>query len=101
MQAYEIPLTPDNQYFQVILGGVSYSLRIVWRDVAGWIMDVQDKSGVVILSGVPLVPGVDLLEQFPELGIAGSLVTFCNNGAPEYPTGTNLGTYSHLIFVQE
>jgi len=101
MQAIEIPLTPDNQHFQVALGGVNYSLRIVWRDVAGWIMDVQNARGVVMLTGVPLVPGVDLLEQFPELGFNGALVTVCDNGAPEYPTSSNLGTYSHLVFVQE
>lgn len=101
MQAIEIPLTPDNQYFQVVLGGVNYSLRIIWRDIAGWIIDIQNASGVVMLTGVPLVPGVDLLEQFPELGFDGALITICDNGAPEYPTNSNLGTYSHLIFVQE
>ena len=101
MQAREIPLTPDNQYFQVSLGGVNYSLRIVWRDVAGWIMDVSDQAGNSILSGVPLVTGVDLLEQYPELGMPGAMVVLIDNEAPEYPTETNLGVYSHLIFVQE
>lgn len=101
MQGYEIPLTPDNQYFQVSLGGVNYSLRIVWRDVAGWIMDVSDNAGNAILFGVPLVTGVDLLEQYPELGMPGALVVVTDNEAPEYPTETNLGSFSHLIFVQE
>ncbi|EFC2021210.1 hypothetical protein RVO90_22915 [Enterobacter chengduensis] len=101
MQGYEIPLTPDNQYFQVTLGGVNYSLRIVWREVAGWIMDVSDKTGEPILTGVPLIPDINLLDQYPELGVSGQLVVLADNGAPEYPSEDNLGSSSHLIFIQE
>lgn len=97
----EIPLTADNQQFRVQLANTTYTLKIIWRDVAGWILDVADSGGVALLTGVPLVPEVNLLEQFPELGVNGTFVTVCDNGSPEYPTKTNLGTYSHLVFVQE
>lgn len=101
MQILEIPLSPDNQQFRILLADTTYTLRVIWRDVAGWIMDVQDSGGVALLSGVPLVPGVNLLEQYPELGINGVFIVVSDNEALEYPTKTNLGILSHLLFVQE
>lgn len=101
MQFNEIPLTPDNQQFRILLGDTTYTLKVIWRDVAGWIMDVMDSSGAPLLSGVPLVTGANLLQQYPQLGINGALVVATDKGAPYTPSKTNLGTYSHLIFVQE
>lgn len=101
MKINEIPLTADNQEFRIAMGNNTFTLRVTWRDVAGWIMDVMDSAGQPVLLGVPLVPGVNLLEQYPELGINGALVVMADNGAPEYPTKKNLGTGSHLYFIQE
>lgn len=101
MQVTEIPLSSGNQTFQVSLGSTTYMLRIIWRDVAGWIMDVQDSSGAPLLCGVPLITGVNLLEQYPELGINGALTVDISKGEPEYPTATNLGAGSRLYFVLE
>lgn len=101
MQPIEIPLTPDNQYFQVSLGDVNYTLKVVWRNTAGWIMDIIDSNGETLLAGVPLVPGLNLLGQYPHLGISGVLAVVCDTGNPEYPTETNLGSFSHLIYSQE
>lgn len=100
MNVTEIPLTADNQQFRIQLGTVTYTLRVLWRDDAGWIMDVMDNGGQPVLLGVPLVPEVDLLEQYPVLGISGVLAVLVDNGTPEYPTKTNLGSSSHLYFVQ-
>lgn len=101
MKVTEIPLNADNQQFRIQLNNVTYTLRVIWRDSAGWIMDVMDSGGVEILTGVPLVTGANLLGQYPQLGINGALVVVADNGAPDDPTKNNLGTYSHLIFVQE
>ncbi|MCT4713259.1 hypothetical protein MUA04_24120 [Enterobacteriaceae bacterium H11S18] len=101
MDPVEIPLTQDNQYFQATLDGINYTLRVIWRDTAGWIMDIMGSGGVPVLSGVPLVTGANLLAQYPQLGINGTLMVVTDVGAPDDPTKTNLGTYSHLIFVQE
>jgi hypothetical protein len=91
----------DNQQFRVQLAIPRIRSEIIWRDAAGWIMDVMDSGGAALLSGVPLVTGVNLLRQYPQLGIDGALVVATDKGAPDEPTKTNLGTYSHLIFVQE
>lgn len=101
MQINEIPLSPDNQQFRILLGDTTYTLRVIWRDSAGWVMDVMDSGGTAILSGVPLVTGANLLAQYPQLGISGALMVATDVGAPADPTKTNLGTYSHLIFLQE
>ena len=100
MNVTEIPLSPDNQLFRIQLAETTYTLRVIWRDSAGWILDVQDSSGEPLLSGVPLVTGVNLLEQYPQLGINGALLVGCDV-AHRTSHQTNLGTYSHLIFVQE
>lgn len=101
MQAYEVPLSKSCQKFNIQLDGTAYNLKAVWRDVAGWVLDISDSHENPLLLGVPMVPGVNLLEQYPELGINGALVVVCDKGAPEYPTENNIGVFSHLIFVQE
>ena len=63
MNIQEIPLTANNQFFNIALGEHSLNLRLVFRDAAGWIMDVRDSGGADMLCGVPLVVGVDLLES--------------------------------------
>ncbi|CCV60945.1 hypothetical protein AB8899_12295 [Yersinia enterocolitica] len=100
MNVQEIPLTANNQFFNIALGEISLNLRLVYRDVAGWIMDVRDSGGADMLCGVPLVVGVDLIEQYPELGINGVFAVLSDDSREEYPTKTNLGTGSHLYFVQ-
>ncbi|ALD79406.1 MULTISPECIES: phage baseplate plug family protein [Citrobacter freundii complex] len=100
MKINEIPLGADNQTFRVMLSDINYTLKVVWRDEAGWILDVMDSGAQPLLMGVPLVPDVDLIEQYPDLGISGALIVMTDNGAPEYPTKTNLGSSSHLYFAQ-
>ncbi|MFO3907585.1 hypothetical protein AAHD62_24225 [Enterobacter hormaechei] len=101
MKINEIPLSANNQTFRIALGAATFTLRVIWRDAAGWIMDVMDSGGQPLLLGVPLVTGVNLLEQYPELGINGALMVKTNEDAAEYPTKTNLGAGAQLYFVQE
>lgn len=101
MQFNEIPLSPDNQQFRILLGDKIYTLRIIWRELAGWIMDVMDSGGTPLLCGVPLLSGVNLLQQYPHAGIVGRLIITTDKGAPDEPDKTNLGRNSHLIFIQE
>ncbi|KAA1194857.1 phage baseplate plug family protein [Photorhabdus heterorhabditis] len=101
MQVSEIPLTASNQFFAIKLGDQNVKMRLIYRDSAGWVMDIQDKSGVDMLVGAPLIPGINLLEQYPYLGINGMLVIANDADSAEYPTSTNLGLSSHLYFVQQ
>ncbi|WP_445494391.1 phage baseplate plug family protein [Photorhabdus sp. SF281] len=101
MQVSEIPLTASNQMFAIKLGDQNVKMRLIYRDIAGWVMDIQNNAGVPLLVGAPLIPGINLLEQYPYLGIEGMLVIASDADSAEYPTSTNLGLSSHLYFVQQ
>lgn len=101
MQTFEIPLTPNAQHFLVSLAGTQYEFTLQWRDAAqgGWILDIADSAGNPIVSGVPLITGANLLEQYAYLGIGGELWVQSDVDAGAVPTYQNLGSTSHLYFV--
>lgn len=98
MAVTEIPLTPDNQKFSITLAGTDYQISILWRGEF-WVMDLMDKSGSLIISGIPLVTGADLLAQYSYLALGFSLYVLCDDPTSVYPTKTDLGIRSHL-YVQ-
>lgn len=96
----EIPLSPDNQQFNISLADTTYKMRLLWRDAAGWVMDMQDSGGNPMITGIPLVTGVDLLAQYAFMGFGFSLYVGCDDATQEYPTKIDLGNGSHLYIVQ-
>ncbi len=98
---YEVPLSPQAQDFTINLGGVTYKVRLMWREAAagGWFLDFADATGKAVLEGVPLVTGADLLAQYAHLGFTGSLVVQTDHDPDAIPTFANLGDLSHLYFV--
>nr|WP_254305189.1 hypothetical protein [Rahnella aceris] len=96
----EIPLSPDNQQFNISLADTTYKMRLLWRDAAGWVMDMQDSGGNPMITGIPLVTGVDLLAQYAFMEFGFSLYVGCDSSAQEYPTKIDLGNGSHLYIVQ-
>nr|WP_318381257.1 hypothetical protein [uncultured Enterobacter sp.] len=101
MRTQEIPLTPNNQQFYIDIDGATYLIRTLWRDDAGWVLDLADAYDTTLLAGIPLIPGVDLLAQYPDLGIKAALIVATDKGAPEYPTVDNLGRDAHLLTITE
>lgn len=102
--AYEIPLDPASpSIFSIILGETTYGFRLTF-DAAGngaWILDVADANGNLILAGVPLVSGVDLLGQYRHLGFEGGLYVTTDRGAGEVPGYEDLGAVARLFFVPD
>ncbi|RQZ76387.1 hypothetical protein DF052_00060 [Burkholderia glumae] len=99
---YEIPLSSDGQVFKISLGGTSYQLTVQWRSVISmWLLDIADASGNAMLSGIPLVTGVDLLEQFGYMGLGGALRVQGADDPDNLPTYDDLGTSSALYWVTE
>jgi len=96
----EIPLTPDNQKFNINLTATTYRISIIWRDGAGWVMNLQDGGGNDLVLGIPLVTGADLLEQYTFMGFGFSLFVVCDDPGQGSPTKDDLGTGSHLYLVQ-
>jgi hypothetical protein len=100
MAAFEIPLSPQPKTFSIPLNGVTYSITLFWNQaVACWMINLANADNVMIIAGIPLVTGIDLLYQYAYLGIGGSLVAQTDSGTDDIPTLTNLGTTSHLFFV--
>lgn len=100
MTPYEVPLTNTPQKVVVDLAGVAYQLLVQWNGASAcWILDINNQDGTPILQGVPLVTGVNLLDQFDYLDIGGALYAQTDGDVNVVPTFDNLGTEGHLYFV--
>ncbi len=99
---FEIPLRPGQpQSMTIALANVTYALKLTWFDASNfWLMDIMDISGNVLIAGVPLVTGANLLAQYASVGIIGELWV-ATDGAPDaLPTFSNLGSTSHLYYIE-
>lgn len=102
MPVQEIPLLPTPQKFSIVLNNTTYQATVLWRaaDMGGWVLDLATGDvGAPIVSGIPLVTGVNLLEQYEYLGIGGSLIVQTDHDVDAVPTFDNLGSTAHLYFV--
>lgn len=100
MAAVEIPLSPQAQTLTVTLGSNTYNLELLWCPASSaWLLSISDTNNNLIIGSIPLVPGLDLLEQYGYLNFGGALyaVSETNPTAPlQYAT---LGITDHLYFV--
>lgn len=98
---FRVPLVPTAQRFDITFAGRALTLTARWNGEApAWSIDLADGlTGESLLNNLDLVTGVDLLEQFRYLGIAGGLFAFTDGDSKEPPTETNLGTGSNLYLV--
>ena len=77
-----------------------------WCDVntdpsqGGWVLDIRDTNNNVIIGGIPLVTGADLLAQYgyKNIGGGGQLFVQSDSNPDQVPTYTNLGQTSHLYW---
>lgn len=97
MKPIEIPLMSKNQEFDIQLGNKVYHLRVVFREYCGWVLDVMTQSKEDILTGVPLLHGVNIFEQYRYLGLSGSLTFHCENPENELEQ-SELGKGNKLYF---
>jgi hypothetical protein len=100
--AYEIPTASQPQTQVISLNGTVYTLTLHWCAPAScWILDIADKSGNPILTGIPLVTGANLLDQFDYLNIGngGALIVQSSNDPTLVPSFSTLGTTGHLFFI--
>ncbi len=102
MAFYEIPLSSQPQTMTIALGGITYSLRFGFADTnddgGGWFMDIADAAGVMLVAGIALVTGANLLAPYDYLGIPGRLWVVADDDPATVPTFLGLGTTSHLLF---
>lgn len=101
MKDYTIPLSPTPQSFNIFLAGKEYKLTVRYNAAieGGWWLDIATPdNGENIVSGIPIVTGVDLLGPYEYLGFGGHLV--CYSGiSDDAPAWDNLGVENQLLFV--
>jgi len=97
---YLIPLQPTPQTLTISLAGIQYQLTAKWNNISqNWNVDIADNNGNPILTGIAMVTGADLLEQFKYLEIGGMLLAQTSSNVVAPPTFTNLGSDGNLYFV--
>jgi hypothetical protein len=106
MPAYEIPLSGRPQRFAISLSGTPYTLRFQFRkpgafntESGDWILDIGDALGTVLVAGIPLLPGHNILEQYDYLGFQGQLWLTTDGTPAAPPTFSGLGSASRLYWV--
>lgn len=96
----EIPLGPVPRKLSITLAGIVYQLRTFWCDPqSAWVLNIADANGKDIVNGIPLVTGLDLLDQFGYLLFGGQLIAQTDNAKDVPPTLASLGSSGHLYFA--
>lgn len=100
---FKIPLTPTPQLFTVQLSGIDYQINLTYKntDEGGWIIDILDLDNNPIVSGIPLVTGANLLEQYRHLGFTGRLWVQTASDPDAIPTFVNLGIDAQIYWVTD
>lgn len=98
---YVVPLQNTPQTLQVTLAGVQYNLSVWWNNqTQSWVVDIFDVNNNPIVTGIPMVTGADLLEQFAYLNFGGQLIAQSTQSDPTaVPTFDDLGSTAFLFFV--
>ena len=97
---YEIPTSNIPQTFTIQLAGVSYNLTLFWNDQnASWVLNIADADNNMLVGGIPVITGADLLAQYEYLGFGGQLRVQTDIDVDAVPTKDNLGTQGHIYFV--
>lgn len=101
MPVFKIPVqSAQAQSFSIQLAGIVYNMTLKWNTQNGsWVLDIYDQSNDLIIGGIPLITGADLLEQYAYLGLGGSLVAQTDNDVGIVPTFESLGAAANLYFV--
>jgi len=92
----KIPLTPTSQTLTISLVGTSYNFQIIWRGNQ-YILDIFDINNNAIVTGISLVTGVNLMEQFRYLNLGFNMFVSTDitpNLDVNYP---DLGVTAHLM----
>lgn len=88
--------------FSVVLEGTTYGIRQYWLKPAQcWVWDIYDAVGRLLIGGVPLITGTNLLTQLRAyIGPPGQMLVISDNFPPDaVPSFTNLGKIGHVYYV--
>lgn len=99
MSYYEIPLTTtafSQVTFKLTLGSrnINILLKLRYHDLYKlWAADVVDNStGTELITGMPLIPGADLLGQYEYLDIGSAYIIAAEPNSLQQPDNETLGS---------
>lgn len=101
--ALEIPLAVGQpQTLAVSLVGTTYNLTIKWNTIDQlWVLDLYDSNNNLLVGGINMVPGQNLLSPYGYLEIGGQLIIQTDNDPNANPTFDSLGSTTHLYFLTD
>lgn len=87
------------QKMTISLSGTVYGIRLTYCPPAScWIMDISDAEGNPLVSGVPLVTGAALLNQYAYLGFPGDIFAMSHPNPDAVPDFDGLGNTGELHY---
>lgn len=104
MAILEIPVRADipAYQFQITLDGTVYTLKFRFNvRMDRWIMDIADTDEEAILSGIPMLYGLPLVQRFElEELPPGKFVVVDETGEERNPTRTGFGDDFKLLYEE-
>lgn len=95
MAIYEIPLNTGNQKFNISLNKKLYKFQLIFR-AGQWVLDILDTAESPLVTGLPLVMGVNLLGQHQHI-MRGNLAVLNSNKSETQSFG-NIGSNIKLYW---
>lgn len=98
---FTIPLSSESETFEISLNGRAYLMTVRYNDeMPAWTMCMSDALTLEpLITCLPLVAGVDLLDQFNHLGLNASMWIYTDGDENADPTYENLGTVANLYYT--
>lgn len=93
-----IPLLNRPQKFSIQIKGITYQFELVWSnaELGGWTLTISKPDDTVLIAGIPLVTGIDLLAQYQHI-LNFSLYAATQDGSN--PPFAGLGTFTQLFYA--
>lgn len=97
---YEIPTAPLAQTFTIALASGTYQMTLRYNQyLPAWVLDIATAAGDLVVGGIPLITGADLLSQYLHLGFTGSLIVQTDDAIDTVPSYATLGSSGHLYYL--
>ncbi len=98
--SFEVPLSNDpEQLFRFNAGGASYEARVIFNYRSGmWSISLAT-NGAPLVSGVPMLSGIDIFRQY-NIGIKNVYMVNVENIIAD-PTSSGLGSVSKMIIFDD
>lgn len=78
---------------------LSLQLTLTYNELAKyWVLNISNSAGEALISGLPVVPSRDLLEQYKYLGIGSAYLVPTQTVVDQWPNTKTLGSEWYLLW---